>query len=284
MQKTWFNSRSTALPRLERRSPRRRLPVGWLRPFLSPVILLAVLLGVWLGVTESHLVRSFLIPHPGDVAAKFYRVATNGDPIWQSTLWRHTQTTLKEVLLGLSAGLPLGMVLGYLIAKSRWLDSLLSPVIVVFQSTPIVAYAPLLVIWFGNGIASKVLTCALIVFFPMLMNTVVGLRNVPEDWRDLLRVCQANRWQMFTKLELPAALPVLLTGLKTGVALAVIGAVVGEFVAANSGLGFLINLARQQFDTPLVYVGILTLALITGTLYGLASLLERRLLAWQRRG
>jgi NitT/TauT family transport system permease protein len=198
-------------------------------------------------------------------------------------LWHHTRTTLSAVLLGLASGLTVGVSLGYLIAKSPLLEDLLSPLIVAFQSTPVVAYVPLLIIWFGSGIQSKVIICALIVFFPMLMNTVVGIRGVPQDLRALMRVSRATPWQVFTKLEVPAAMPVLLTGLKTSATLSVIGAVVGEFLAANAGLGFLINQGRASFRTDIVFAAIITLALIAGLLYNAVTLLERRILAWQQR-
>jgi NitT/TauT family transport system permease protein len=174
-----------------------------------------------------------------------------------------------------------------LIAKNRLLEDLLSPLIVALQSTPVVAYAPLLVIWFDTGsdnrLVSKILTCALIVFFPILLSTVVGIRNTPTPLHDLMRSLGASRWQMFAKLEVPAAMPVLLGGLKVSATLAVIGAVVGEFVSANAGLGFLMNLARNQYDTALVLVAVIALAVMARSLYGLVSLLERRVLAWQRR-
>jgi NitT/TauT family transport system permease protein len=243
----------------------------------APLATLLIVFGLWQMVTALELVKPFLLPSPAAVAEKFYESLESG------LLWKHFQVTMLEVIWGLGIGLSVGMALGYLIAKNRLIGDLLSPVIVAFQSTPIVAYAPLLIIWFGSGIESKVITCVLIVFFPMLMNTVVGIRNVPPELRDLMRVSQASAWQTFTRLELPASMPVLMTGIKTGATLAVIGAVVGEFIASNAGLGFLINLARSQFDTPLVFVGVIALALMAGTLYGAVSLLERRLLAWQRR-
>jgi NitT/TauT family transport system permease protein len=247
-----------------------------IRRFAWVFTLLAVI-GLWQLVTVLTLVPAFLIPPPAAVAERFYAMLTSG------RLWVHTSTTLYEVVVGLAGGLTIGVVLGYLIARNRALEDVLSPIIVAFQSTPVVAYAPLLVIWFGSGMESKIITCALIVFFPMLMNTVVGIRNVPADLRDLMRVSRATPWQTLVKLELPAAMPVLLTGLKTSATLAVIGAVVGEFIVANAGLGFMIVQARATFDTPLVFVGVMMLAAMAGSMYGLVSLLERRLLAWQRR-
>jgi NitT/TauT family transport system permease protein len=146
---------------------------------------------------------------------------------------------------------------------------------------PTVAIAPLLVIWFGTGILSKILVCALIVFFPILVNTVVGVRSVQEDLKDLMRTLEASRWQMVWMLEVPAALPTLLGGLKVGATLAVIGAVVGEFVASDRGVGYLLKQGQQLYDTPLVFVGIVTLIVMAQALYGIVALLEHTLLRWQ---
>jgi NitT/TauT family transport system permease protein len=173
-------------------------------------------------------------------------------------------------------------LLGYLLAKSPQVERLLAPYIVASQSVPVVAIAPLLVIWFGPGLLSKVLICALIVFFPVLVNIVVGLRSVSKDLRDLMRSLRATRWQMLVHLEIPAALPVLLGGLRIGATLSVIGAVVGEYVGADRGLGFLITGGRGQYDTALVFVAIFALVAMALTLYGLVVHLENRLLAWNR--
>ena len=250
-------------------------PNGTIKRYAS-LITLTLILAAWQLVTALELVPVFLLPTPVAVLEKFWVVLRDG------RLWQHTSVTLQAVLLGLGFGLLLGVLLGYVIAKNELVERLTSPIIVILQSTPIVAYAPLLVIWLGSGIESKVVTAILIVFFPMLMNTVIGIRNVPSDLRDLMVVSRATPWQTFVKLEVPAAMPVLLTGLKTSATLAVIGAVVGEFIAANAGLGFLINLARSQYDTALIYVAVITLALMAGALYGLVSLLQHYLLAWQR--
>ncbi len=145
------------------------------------------------------------------------------------------------------------------------------------------AIAPLLVIWFKSGMLSKVLICALIVFFPVLVNTMVGLRSAPEDLYDLMRSLRATRWQTFRLLEIPAALPVFLGGLRIGATLSVIGAVVGEFAGADRGLGFLINVGRGMYDTALVFVAVFALVFMALALYGIVIWLEARLLAWQRR-
>ncbi len=197
------------------------------------------------------------------------------------SLFFHAGVTLFEILTGLLVGALAATVLGYLVAKSRALERVLSPYLVASQAVPLVAIAPLLVIWFGPGIFSKILICALIVFFPVLVNTVVGVRAVPTALHDLMRSLNATRGQILLKLEIPAALPVFLGGLRVGATLSVIGAVVGELVGADMGLGFLINVGRGQYDTALVFVAIFALVTLALCLYGLVALAEKRLLEWQ---
>jgi NitT/TauT family transport system permease protein len=241
------------------------------RWLLLPVSLAAGWL-LWEGLARASGFPPFILPLPGQVWARFVEVVADG------RLAFHAGVTLGEVLAGLGLGLALASVLGYVIARSPGLERVLTPYIVASQAVPIVAIAPLLVIWFGSGLRSKVLICALIVFFPILINTVLGLRSVEPDLRDLLRSLRASAWQTFTKLELPAALPILLGGLKVGATLSVIGAVVGEFVGADRGLGFLINFARGQYDTALVFVAVIALVAIALGLYGVVTLLEQAVL------
>lgn len=226
---------------------------------------------IWLGGLQP-----FILPAPHQVWARFLAALGEG------LLVRHAWVTLREVLGGLALGGLAAMLAGYALAKSVWLERFLAPYVIASQAVPTVAVAPLLVIWFGPGLLSKVLVCALIVFFPILINTMVGVRGVPEDLRDLLRSLRASRWQTFRLLELPAALPVLLGGLRIGATLAVIGAVVGEFVGADRGLGYLINIGRGQYDIALVFVAVFTLVAMALGLYGLVALLEWGLLGWQR--
>lgn len=258
----------------------RRILRGFV--FMRSKILLIVFsmflaLLAWQAIAMLGRFPAFILPPPALVWERFVRALEDG------SLVRNTLVTLLEVLLGLALGVSIATLLGYLLAKSLPLERLLSPYIVASQSIPVVAIAPLLVIWFGPGLISKVLICALIVFFPVLINTVVGMRSVPEDLRDLMRSLQARRGQTFWLLEVPSALPVFLGGLRIGATLAVIGAVVGEFVGAKSGLGFLVNVGRGLYDTALVFVAVFTLILMALGLYGGVSLLEARLLSWQQR-
>lgn len=248
-----------------------RLRTGW-------VVLLSILAGlvIWQLLIVWWQKPAYILPGPILVGQRLLRALADG------SLLRHTWVTLQEVLLGLFLGASLATGLGYLLAKSHLLERVLAPYLVASQAIPIVAVAPLLVIWFGPGMGSKILICGLIVFFPVLVNTIVGLRAVPENLRDLMRSLQASRWEMLRFLEIPAALPVFLGGLRIGATLSVIGAVVGELVGADRGLGFLISVGRGQYDTALVFVASFTLVAMALGLYGLVVLLESRLLAWQR--
>ncbi len=229
----------------------------------------------WELVARSGMYASFIVPTPSSVADRWWEIATNG------SLIRNTAVTLREVLTGLLAGVLAAFWIGYLLAKNRIVAYTLTPYLVALQAVPIVAIAPLLIIWFGAGIASKVIICALLVFFPMLVNTVIGMRNIPPELHDLMRSLEATPLQTFWHLELPAALPILLGGLKVSATLSVIGAVVGEFVSASAGLGYLINFGRGVYDTPLVIAAVFTLTGLALLLYGLAAWLERILLEWQ---
>lgn len=240
------------------------------------------LLPAVLGLLAWHLASRwsglppFLLPGPIEVAQVLLRTLRDG------TLPSHAGVTLTEVAIGLGLGSIVALGLAYPLARSKRVERLLSPYIVASQAVPTVAIAPLLVIWFGTGLLSKVLVCALIVFFPILINTVVGLRSVPDDLRDLMRSLRATRRQIFRHLEVPSAMPNLLGGLKIGATLSVIGAVVGEFVGADAGLGFLINQARGLYNTPLVFAALITLMAMALALYGLVALVERLALAWRR--
>jgi NitT/TauT family transport system permease protein len=244
------------------------------RNWLGLASLVAGLLAWWAAAHYSEL-PSFILPSPVQVWTRFLRAIADG------SLFVHAGVTLFEILTGLLVGAMAATVLGYLVAKSRALERVLAPYLVASQAIPLVAIAPLLVIWFGPGIFSKILICALIVFFPVLVNTVVGVRAVPTALHDLMRSLHATRGQILFKLEIPASLPVFLGGLRIGATLSVIGAVVGELVGADMGLGFLINVGRGQYDTALVFVAVFTLILLALVLYGLVAWAEKRLLSWQ---
>jgi len=260
---------------LIRSAPNRPARLPRSAPTLWTIFSLGMALALWEIIVRVTHLPAFILPSPGQVIRRFLLALADG------SLARHTWSTLQEVTLGLFIGVFLATFLGYLLARSPLLEHLVGPYLVASQAIPTVAIAPLLVIWFGPGMLSKVLICALIVFFPVLVNTVVGVRAVPRDLRALMHTLRATRWQTLRYLEIPAALPLFLGGLRVGATLSVIGAVVGELVGANSGLGFLINVGRGQYDTALVFVATFVLMTLALGLYGLVVLMERHLLRWQ---
>lgn len=254
----------------------------WLdeRPaWLTIAITALLLLLAWHALVRWGDYPPFILPGPLDVAEAFVGLLRDG------RLLRHTLVTLSEVLPGLALGVLVAMPLGYLLTKSPLAERLLSPYLIASQAIPVIAIAPLLTIWVQSWYWSRVLVAALVVFFPILINSIAGLRSVPKEFYDLLHSLRATRSQIFRKLEWPAALPTLLAGLKVGATLAVIGALVGEFVQPKSqGLGFLLVTARYQFKTDEVFVVLLTLGAMALSLYGLVALAERRLLRWRAYG
>lgn len=245
-----------------------------LRPWMGLISFVAFLLA-WDLTTHLSDLPSFILPTPVEVWSRFVRALADG------SLAANTAVTLSEVLSGLLVGSSFAIVLGYLIAKSRTLDNLMSPFLVASQAVPLVAIAPLFVIWFGPQMVSKVLICSLIVFFPVLVNTVIGIRTVPVVLHDLMSSLRATPTQILLKLEIPAAAPIFLGGLRVGSTLSVIGGVVSEFVGSNAGLGFLINVGRGQYDTALVFVAVFALIAMALVLYSAVAWVERRALIWQ---
>jgi NitT/TauT family transport system permease protein len=250
-----------------------RKPPAWLTTLVSFILLL---LGWHLLVTLGDYNR-FILPGPVDVLGQVQKSLADG------TLPRHGFFTISEVIPGLLIGFLIALPLGYLLAKSPLAEKLLSPYLIASQAIPVIAIAPLLTIWVSSTYWSRVMVAVLVVFFPILINIIAGLRSVPAELYDLMHALKATRWQIFRKLEWPAALPVLLAGLKVGATLSVIGALVGEFVQPNSrGLGFLLVKARYQFRTDEVFAVLVILAIIALTMYGLVAALEKSLLRWQR--
>ena len=225
----------------------------------------------WQAVVIVSGFPPFILPTPGAVAGRFVSAWADG------TIWPHLVATLVEVALGFALGAGLAVVVGYTLARSAMVERLLSPYLVAAQATPILALAPLIALWFGPGLLGKVVICALIVFFPVAVATMVGIRSVDARLLELGRSLRATPRQILTTLEVPAALPSILGGMRVGVTLAVVGAIVGEWAGAERGLGVLINLARgSMFDIPLMFATLLTIALVGIGLYLIVVVIERR--------
>jgi NitT/TauT family transport system permease protein len=239
---------------------------------LSVAAALVVFVVVWQVVVIVSGFPPYILPPPGAVASRFVTAWTQG------TIQPHLIATLQEVALGFAVGAGSAVVIGYALARSALVERLLSPYLVAAQATPILALSPLIALWFGPGLVGKVVICALIVFFPVAVATMVGIRAVDARLLELGRSLRATRRQVLTTLEIPAALPSILGGMRVGVTLAVVGAIVGEWAGADRGLGVLINLARGSlFDIPLMFATLLTIALVGIVLYLVVVLIERRL-------
>lgn len=233
---------------------------------------LAAFIAIWKAVVVFAGYPPSILPPPEQVAARFVSAWAGG------TIGPHAARTLLEIALGFVLGASFALVVGYVLARRPLAERLLSPYLVAAQATPILALSPLLALWFGPGLTAKVVICALIVFFPVAIATMVGVRAVDTRLLELARSLRATRRQVVTTLEIPAALPAIFGGLRVGITLAVVGAIVGEWAGADRGLGLLVNLARGSlFDIPLLFATLLTIALLGIVLYGLVVLAERAL-------
>jgi len=240
----------------------------------AALVSLVAFLVVWKLATIIGGYPEFILPAPEVVVERGARAIASG------VLWEHTGATLLEVALGFTAGATVAVLTGIALGKSVLVERVLSPYIVAAQAVPILALAPLLDIWFGGGLLARVVICALIVFFPIAIATMVGIRSTDPLLDEMLRSLGAGPAQRTRLLEIPSALPVIFGGLRVGVTLAVIGAVVAEWAGASIGLGVLINIANQGlFDTPLMFVALAVLAGIGLAFYGLVVLVERRLVS-----
>lgn len=240
------------------------------RPWVAPWLLAAVLLLGWWAAVALTGVPVFILPSPSDVAT--HLVALLRDP----GTWPYLGTTVVEALGGSLLGTFVALPLAVLIDRSAWTAAAVNPFLGATQAIPAVAIAPLLAIWAGYGLRSIVLLCALMVFFPILIASVVGLRHVDRSVVDAARIDGASSAGSLWHVELPLALPSILGGVRNGVTLSITGAVVGEMVIGGNGLGELLAIQRQANDTPGMFATIVVLCALASGAYGLIHLVERR--------
>jgi NitT/TauT family transport system permease protein len=246
---------------------------GGIRRFGALFLYVAVLVGVWWAVVKVADVPVYLIPGPDVVADSFVKAAPY--------LAQSAAVTLYEAFLGFVIAVVCGSLLSAFMVYSRSIRSAVLPLLSLLNALPKVALAPLLVIYLGLEIPSKVAMAALISFFPIVINMFSGLNNVDVDELRLFKLLHASEIQTFRKLRLPNSLPSLFDGMKIALPLAVIGAIVGEFVAAQIGIGYEIELAGSQFDMGLMFASVLTIAILTTILFQLLQLVEKRILRWR---
>lgn len=247
-----------------------RVGLRWLRFNGLVAIVYLAALALWELASRVFGVPTYLLPSPTTIIES---VLAN-----VSRLAFHTQVTLREVALGFVIGAAISVPLGVVLVYSRLLERIISPLLVAFQATPKVAFAPILVVWFGFGTTSKVILALITAAFPIVINTSIGMRQTPVEMLHLMRSLGASRWQVFAKARLPVAAPYIFGGFRIGITLAVVGAVVGEFIASNSGLGFLLLSANNNFDTPLLFAVVAVLAIMSSVLFFAIEALEALLL------
>jgi NitT/TauT family transport system permease protein len=269
---------STSMPSTppETPKPRKRRRLG---PRASSLVLLAVLLAGWEAGVRLFHVPKFLIPPVSDIAQALWRgLATS--PMAKDGLWYHSGVTLVEILLGFFVGSAIGLAIGVVVSQMPRLEAILEPYVSALQSLPKVAVAPIIVMWLGFGISSKVAIICLLTFFPVLVTSIAGFKAVDADRIDLLRSLSATPWQIFRKAKFPSALPYIFAGLNMAAAFAVVGAIVGEFVGAQAGLGVLILQMEAQMDTPGSFSVFIVLSVIGIVLTAVLRRIQRRVLHW----
>lgn len=246
------------------------------------ILIPAVFVGfvaAWDLVVRIFQIPTHLVPPPHLVAKALAR-GLLASPFARDSYWLHAGYTLAAALMGFSLGSTAGIVIGTLISQWRALEATLKPYIVAFQSLPKVALAPIIAIWFGFGLTSKVVICALLTFFPLMVNSLEGFRSVETERIELLRSLSATRWQIFRMVSLPSALPFIFAGLDMAIVYSIIGAIVGEFTSGRNGLGVLIVSMNYSLDMAGAFSVFIVLALMGITLSGLLNLVRRKLLFW----
>ncbi len=245
---------------------------------LTSISLLVVLVLIWEGWLALTDVSALLVPPPSAVMAVLWTGLTQG------FLWPHIWVTVIETVLGFALGSTIGFAFGVLLSEVSFLRRIVWPYILASQVVPKLALGPILIVWFGFGLTSIVIITALICFFPLLENTVTGVRSAPSDQRDLFRVLGATRMQTLFRLKIPAGLPLILAGVRVAVVLALVGAVVGEFISGGQGLGASIIAAQGMMDTTLMFALFIIITIVGMLFYQLTIIIERRLFrGWQRR-
>jgi NitT/TauT family transport system permease protein len=240
--------------------------------FLYPLAGILLIIAVWVLACWLANIPTVVLPSP----AKVLRALVLRSDLLLSESW----VTLRETLYGFVLALLVGLPLAVAVANSRPLNLMFYPLLIALQSVPKVALAPMILVWLGTGLESKLAIVWLVAFFPIIVDTAAGLRATPKELLELAQSLNASPLQIFLKVQLPAALPFVVTGAKVAITLAVIGAVIGEFVGSSEGLGFLLLTATSQLDTPLAFAALFALSVLGIFVYALVGLGERLMSSW----
>ncbi len=247
--------------------------VGGSLGVVLPLLVVLVLVAAWEAAVRILGIRTYLLPAPSVVARELMAKA--------GLLAMHGGATLVEVLAGYLASVLLGLPLALLMVELRWFERAVYPLLVISQTVPKMAIAPLFVVWLGFGVTPKILVVFLIAFFPIVIDGLVGLRAIQPEMLQLARSMGATSRQIFVMFRLPTALPSIFAGLKVAMTLAVVGAIVGEFIGGDQGLGYLLQMSAFNFQTPLLFATIVVLVALGLVLFLGIVLLERVLIPWE---
>jgi putative hydroxymethylpyrimidine transport system permease protein len=244
------------------------------RRILYPSMLLILFFIFWELMVRQFEVPHYILPAP----TRILHTLT----VQQSLLLHHTFVTLEEIIVGFLLAFVVGVGLAFLMFQFPLLEKTFYPIVIGSQTIPVFAIAPLLVLWFGYGLPSKVVMAALIVFFPIVVNTLDGLKGADSDEVNLLRILKANRWQILWKVRVPSALPFVFSGCKIGISVSTIGAIIGEWVGSKEGLGYLMLHANAQLQISLIFASLIYLTILGVSLFYLIVLMERWVMPWKR--
>jgi NitT/TauT family transport system permease protein len=240
--------------------------------FLFPLIGCALVIGVWHFSVVLFHVSNIVLPKPSLVLDVMVKE--------KMMLLEEGWVTLKECIYGFALSVAIGIPIAVALTNSRILSLTFYPLLIGTQSIPKVAVAPIILVWLGTGLESKLAIAFLVAFFPIVIDTAAGLQSTPRELLDLARSLRASRLQVFTKIQFPAALPFIFAGSKVAVTLAVIGAVIGEFISSNEGLGYLMLVANSQLNSPLAWAALVALSVLGILLFFAVVVAERILMPW----
>lgn len=246
-----------------------------IREVAIPAVTLVLLLVLW---ELADLVFDFnrlIMPSPSEIGDALFK--------YRERLLRETGITMLESVLGFFLGCGIAYILAICFVRSQTVKQAIYPYAIALKSTPLIAIAPLLVLWFGNGMFSKVVMSALVAFFPVLVNSVRGLTAIDAEALDLMRSLSASWWQILYKIRIPNSMGYLFSSLKIASSLAVVGAVIGEFTGASGGIGHLINTSSYNFNTPLMFAGIIMISVGGILFFGIVAFLEQKIVFWEER-
>jgi NitT/TauT family transport system permease protein len=247
---------------------------GRLLPWISSIVVLALMYGGWKLAIAWFNISPFILPQPERVAHGMVKLEGS------IGFWGHVGATLEATLVGFGIGLGFGVVAGVVLGRVVWLERALRPAIVASQVVPKVALVPMFIIWFGFGITSKIITAAMLAFFPIMLNVILGVRSVDAGHRDVMRSLNASRWSTFWRLEFHSTLPYVLAGTEIGIVFAIIGAILGEYLGGSKGLGFLVVQSLNNLNAEVLFAVIVVLTVLGLLLFLAVVALKRFLIPW----